>query len=78
MEDFNQNDYYENSENKEHHLPISQESGLDFQSLLRINQVYANQLLNVTSNSFKNMKKLSKYVLPCNDMKVLNSLIKED
>ena len=78
MEDFNQNDYYENSENKEHHPPISQESGLDFQSLLRINQVYANQLLNVTSNSFKNMKKQSKYVFPCNDMKVLNSLIKED
>ena len=79
MEDPNNNDYYEEENNKGPHLPISQESGLNFQSLLKLNQVYANQLLNIVSSSLsKNMRKQTKLVLPYNDMKVLNSLLKED
>ena len=72
------NNYFEEQNNKETHLPISQESELNFQSLLKVNQIYANQLLNVISKSPQNMKKQSKLVLPYNDMKVLNSLLKED
>ena len=78
MEEQNYNDYYEEDINKGPHLPISQESGLNFQGLLKLNQVYANQLLNIISSSSKGMRKQSKLVLPYNDMKVLNSLLKED
>ena len=78
MEDPNYNDYYEEENNKGPHLPISQESGLNFQSLLKLNQAYAKQLLNIVSSASKNMRKLTKLVLPYNDMKVLNSLLKED
>ena len=74
----NYNNYDEEPNNKEPYLPTSQESGLNFQSLLKLNQVYANQLLNLVSNSSKNMRQKSKLILPYNDMKVLNSLIKED
>ena len=78
MDEQNYNNYVEEPNNKEPYLPTSQESGLNFQSLLKLNQVYANQLLNIVSNSSKNMRKKSKLILPYNDMKVLNSLIKED
>ena len=78
MEEPKYDDFYEENNIKEPHLPISQESGLNFQSLLKINQIYMNQLLNVVSKSSKNMKKQTKFVLPYNDMQVLNSLIKED
>ena len=77
MEDLNFNAYDEASNNNEPHLPISQDSGLNFQSLLKTNQVYVNQLLNIISSSSKDLKK-KKFIFPCNDMKVLNSLIKED
>ena len=77
MEDLNYNAYDETSNNNEPHLPISQDSGLNFQSLLKTNQVYVNQLLNIISSSSKDLKK-KKFIFPCNDMKVLNSLIKED
>ena len=77
MEDLNFNAYDEVSNNNEPHLPISQDSGLNFQSLLKTNQVYVNQLLNIISSSSKDLKK-NKFIFPCNDMKVLNSLIKED
>ena len=77
MEDLNFNAYDEVSNNNEPHLPISQDSGLNFQSLLKTNQVYVNQLLNIISSSSKDLKK-KKFIFPCNDMKVLNSLIKED
>ena len=78
MDEQNYNNYVEEPNNKEPYLPTSQESGLNFQSLLKLNQVYANQLLNIVSNSSKNMRQKSKLILPYNDMKVLNSLIKED
>ena len=78
MDEQNYNNYDEEPNNKESYLPTSQESGLNFQSLLKLNQVYANQLLNLVSNSSKNMRQKSKLILPYNDMKVLNSLIKED
>ncbi len=78
MDEQNYNNYVEEPNNKEPYLPTSQESGLNFQSLLKLNQVYANQLLNLVSNSSKNMRQKSKLILPYNDMKVLNSLIKED
>ena len=78
MDEQNYNNYDEEPNNKEPYLPTSQESGLNFQSLLKLNQVYANQLLNLVSNSSKNMIQKSKLILPYNDMKVLNSLIKED
>ena len=77
MEDLNFNAYDEVSNNNEPHLPISQDSGLNFQNLLKTNQVYVNQLLNIISSSSKDLKK-KKFIFPCNDMKVLNSLIKED
>ena len=78
MDEQNYNNYDEEPNNKEPYLPTSQESGLNFQSLLKLNQVYVNQLLNLVSNSSKNMRQKSKLILPYNDMKVLNSLIKED
>ena len=78
MDEQNYNNYGEEANNREVYLPTSQESGLNFQSLLKLNQVYANQLLNIVSNSSKNMKQKAKLILPYNDMKVLNSLIKED
>ena len=78
MDEQNYNNYGEEANNREAYLPTSQESGLNFQSLLKLNQVYANQLLNIVSNSSKNMKQKAKLILPYNDMKVLNSLIKED
>ena len=78
MDEQNYNNYDEEPNNKEPYLPTSQESGLNFQSLLKLNQVYANQLLTLVSNSSKNMRQKSKLILPYNDMKVLNSLIKED
>ena len=78
MDEQNYNNYGEEANNREVYLPTSQESGLNFQSLLKLNQVYANQLLNIVSNSSKNMKQKAKLNLPYNDMKVLNSLIKED
>ena len=78
MDGQNYNNYGEEANNREAYLPTSQESGLNFQSLLKLNQVYANQLLNIVSNSSKNMKQKAKLILPYNDMKVLNSLIKED
>ena len=78
MEGQNYNDFYEESDKNEPPLPISQESGLNFQSLLKLNQVYANQLLNIVSSSAKAMRKQTKINLPYNDMKVINSLLKED
>ena len=78
MDEQNYNNYGEEAINREAYLPTSQESGLNFQSLLKLNQVYANQLLNIVSNSSKNMKQKAKLILPYNDMKVINSLIKED
>jgi len=56
---------------KESNTPISKISGLDFQGLYKINQVYANQLS-------KQVTSESKVILPYNDLKVLNSLIKEN
>lgn len=79
MEDFYNNEYYAEDNNyKEPTLPISPQSGLDFPKLIKLNKIYANQLLNIFSNSSKTKRAKSKINLPYNDMKVLNSLIKED
>lgn len=57
-------------------LPVSQQSGQSYQGLLKINQIYATQLSKITQSvNAKNKKKLS---LPNNDLKVLNSLLKEN
>ena len=77
MEDLNNNEYDEVSNNNELRLPISQDSGSSFQKLLKINQIYVNQLINIISSSSKELKR-KKFIFPYNDMKVLNSLIKED
>ena len=70
-----ENDYMSEEEEEEieneSNTPISKISGLDFQGLYKINQVYANQLS-------KQVTYESKVILPFNDLKVLNSLIKEN
>ena len=77
MEDLNFNAVDEAFYNNQPQLPISQDSGLNFQNLLKTNQIYSNQLLNVVSNNSREIQK-KKFILPYNDMKVINSLIKED
>ena len=77
MEDLNFNAVDEASYNNQPQLPISQDSGLNFQNLLKTNQIYSNQLLNVVSSNSREIQK-KKFILPYNDMKVINSLIKED
>ena len=70
-----ENDYMSEEEEEEieneSNTPISKISGLDFQGLYKVNQVYANQLSKQVTN-------ISKIILPFNDLKVLNSLIKEN
>ena len=68
-------DYNEEDENDIQNLPISQPSGQNFQGLYKINEIYTKQLSNLKKNNDK-MKKRT--VLPFNDMKVLNSLLKEN
>lgn len=77
MEDLNFNAVDEVFYNNQPQLPISQDSGLNFQNLLKTNQIYSNQLLNVVSSNSREIQK-KKFILPYNDMKVINSLIKED
>ena len=77
MEDLNFNAVDEAFYNNQPQLPISQDSGLNFQNLLKTNQIYSNQLLNVVSSNSRETQK-KKFILPYNDMKVINSLIKED
>ena len=77
MEDLNFNAVDEAFYNNQPQLPISQDSGLNFQNLLKTNQIYSNQLLNVVSSNSREIQK-KKFILPYNDMKVINSLIKED
>lgn len=77
MEDLNFNAVDEAFYNNQSQLPISQDSGLNFQNLLKTNQIYSNQLLNVVSSNSREIQK-KKFILPYNDMKVINSLIKED
>ena len=77
MEDLNYNAVDEAFYNNQPQLPISQDSGLNFQNLLKTNQIYSNQLLNVVSSNSREIQK-KKFILPYNDMKVINSLIKED
>ena len=77
MEDLNFNAVDEAFYNNQPQLPISQDSGLNFQNLLKTNQIYSNQLLNVVSSNSRDIQK-KKFILPYNDMKVINSLIKED
>ena len=77
MEDLNFNNVDEAFYNNQPQLPISQDSGLNFQNLLKTNQIYSNQLLNVVSSNSREIQK-KKFILPYNDMKVINSLIKED
>ena len=73
---------YMNDENEdeeaneiEKSLPISQISGQNYQGLLKINEIYARQLSKLNKNDARFKTKTS---LPYNDMKVLNSLLKEN
>lgn len=68
-------DEYEEGKDIENNLPISQPSGQSFQGLLKINEIYTRQLSKLSKNDIKFKTKTS---LPFNDMKVLNSLLKEN
>ena len=71
MEDYND----EEDSNDIQNLPISQPSGKNFQELYKINEIYTKQLSNLKKNNERFKKRV---VLPFNDMKVLNSLLKEN
>ena len=79
MEDKNYNYNDENEEDEpsdmEKNLPISQPSGQNYQGLLKINEIYTRQLSKLSKNDARFKTKTS---LPYNDMKVLNSLLKEN
>lgn len=80
------NNYYNDEEEDECiqigcNLPISQPSGENYQGLVKINEIYINQLLVLDNNNNNNYNKnKNKYSIPIpyNDMKVLNSLLKEN
>ena len=76
MEDINENMYdnEEDEEEVEYNLPKSKPSGLEFKDLYKNNQIYSRQLSKLLSNDNRFKSK----VLPYNDMKVLNSLLKEN
>ena len=78
MEEKNVQIYEDEEEDQndiERNLPLSQPSGQNYQGLLKINEIYTRQLskLNKNNERFKN-----KVSLPYNDLKVLNSLLKEN
>ena len=79
MEDKNYNYNDENEEEEpsdvDKNLPISQPSGQNYQGLLKINEIYTRQLSKLSKNDARFKTKTS---LPYNDMKVLNSLLKEN
>ena len=79
MEDKNYNYNDENEEEEpsdvDKNLPISQPSGQNYQGLFKINEIYTRQLSKLSKNDAKFKTKTS---LPYNDMKVLNSLLKEN
>lgn len=79
MEDRNNYEYgddeYEEGNDIEKNLPISQPSGQTYQGLLKINEIYTRQLSKLSKNDIKFKTKTT---LPYNDMKVLNSLLKEN
>ena len=56
-------------------LPISDSSGLTFNKLLKINQIYVKQLTKILDG---NAYYKDAVILPGNDMKVINNLLKED
>ena len=59
----------------EKNLPISQYSGQNYNGLLKINEIYTRQLSKLIKDDVRFKIKTS---LPYNDMKVLNSLLKEN
>ena len=59
----------------EKNLPISQFSGQNYNGLLKINEIYTRQLSKLIKDDVRFKIKTS---LPYNDMKVLNSLLKEN
>ena len=76
------NNYYNGDDEEEEemvdvnkNLPISRQSGLNYQGLLNINEIYTRQLSKLSKNNERFKTKVS---LPYNDMKVLNSLLKEN
>ena len=78
MEERNYNIYEDNDDEEgkeyEDNLPISQISGQRFSGLVKINQIYAKQLAKLCQSD----NRYKKIILPYNDMKVLNSLLKEN
>ena len=76
------NNYYNGDDEEEEemvdvnkNLPIPRQSGLNCQGLLNINEIYTRQLSKLSKNNDRFKQKVS---LPYNDMKVLNSLLKEN
>ena len=77
-----QNNYFNGEEDEEEeiidadkNLPASRISGLKYQELLKVNEIYTRQLSKLSKNNDRFKTKIS---LPYNDMKVLNSLLKEN
>ena len=68
---------YEDFERKQMqiNLPISKLSGQDYLGLLKINEIYLQQLTKLSTENLRYKKNAS---LPFNDMAVLNSLLKEN
>ena len=68
---------YEDFERKQMqmNLPISKLSGQDYLGLLKINEIYLQQLTKLSTENLRYKKNVS---LPFNDMAVLNSLLKEN
>ena len=74
--------YYMNQDNEDEggldidkNLPISKPSGETYNGLLKINEIYTRQFSRLIKNDAKFKIKT---MLPSNDMKVLNSLLKEN
>ena len=59
----------------EMNLPISKESGQDYLGLIKINEIYIQQLTKLISENNRYKKN---ELMPFNDMVVLNSLLKEN
>ena len=71
--DYNLNDF--ERKQLEMNMPLSKPSGQDYLGLLRINEIYIQQLTKLFS---ENNRYRNNSYLPYNDMVVINSLLKED
>ena len=75
--------YYNNEDNSElePQLSLSKQLGKNFEDLYKLNELYLSQLINLSinkNNPNNNKSKSKKINLPFNDMKVINSLLKDN